>query len=239
MAMTPKRAAARIRAELKARANPEDAEPMQRYMKSSIPFMGVKKPGRAEVMKRFRREWVPGTREDYEGLVSALWAGKTREERYCGISVARAYPSFVDLETMGLYERLIREGAWWDFVDEIAIQLVGTVWRAHRKSLSSRMDAWARDPDRWIRRAALIGQLKHRDETDHRRLFRYCRELSDDDDFFIRKGIGWSLREYGKSNPERVASFLRRHKGRLSPLSVREASRRLIAQGELAARELD
>jgi 3-methyladenine DNA glycosylase AlkD len=89
------------------------------------------------------------------------------------------------------------------------------------------MDDWARDENIWLARTALLHQLRSKEATDEARLFRYCLLRADHRDFFMRKAIGWALREYGKTEPDRVRAFVRAHEGRLSPLSVREALKNL------------
>ena len=146
-------------------------------------------------------------------------------------NVARTWRDFIVPDSMPLYRRLIEEGAWWDFVDEVAAHLVGTVLLHNRKEIAPLMDQWIDDADMWIRRAAIISQLKHKDRTDHVRLFRYSLAQAAEKDFFIRKAIGWALRQYAYTAPERVRDFITRNRGKLSPLTYREASRVLIKQG--------
>jgi 3-methyladenine DNA glycosylase AlkD len=94
-------------------------------------------------------------------------------------------------------------------------------------ALVSTMDEWAREENLWLVRTALLHQLRHKEATDSERLFRYCLLRADHPDFFIRKAIGWALREYAKTAPDRVRAFVRSHEARLSPLSVREALKNL------------
>jgi len=208
---------------------------MAAYMKTSMPFYGVQKPHRDEIFRELKKRFTLTTARGYRAAVLGLWTGKFREEKYFAISVARAYPEFVGIATLPLYRRMIEEGAWWDFVDEIAIQLVGSVLLKNRKWVAPIMDEWIADPDMWIRRAAIISQVAHKDATDHQRLFRYCIARAGDKEFFIRKAIGWALRQYAYSAPERVRQFLTRNRAALSPLSYREASRVLIDRGTTRA----
>ena len=126
---------------------------------------------------------------------------------------------------------MIRSGAWWDYVDPVAIALVGKVYLDRRESVSPILDRWIDDPDMWVRRTALIAHNRHKEKTDHRRLFRYCRARFEEREFFIRKAIGWALREYSYSAPERVSRFLTTHKRRMSGLSYREGAKALVRKG--------
>jgi 3-methyladenine DNA glycosylase AlkD len=127
---------------------------------------------------------------------------------------------------------MIVEGAWWDFVDDLAIRLTGVVWLNNRATITPIMDKWielpgAGDKNMWLRRAAIIGQIKHKERTDEDRLFEYCLRRSHEKEFFIRKAIGWALREHAYTNPRGVKSFLLKHHAKLSPLSFREAGKHL------------
>ena len=210
--------------ELRARANPDKAAPMAAYMKTEMPFYGVQKPGRREVLRALE-QFRPQSLAEYRAGVLALWGRPHREEKYLAIAWARRWNDFIRLETLDLYERLIREGAWWDLVDGVAPYLVGQLLLEHRRDLTAVMKAWIHDDDLWIRRSALISQLRHKAQTDAGLLFEFCVDRASEREFFIRKAIGWALREYSKSAPERVADFLAEHREVLSPLSFREGNK--------------
>lgn len=220
-----------VERELRQRANPRNAVAMAAYMKTSMPFYGVAKPAREEIARELKRRFSIANQKEYAHAVLRLWKLPHREEKYFAIDVARTWPDFIVPVSMPLYRRLIEEGAWWDTVDEIAAHLVGAVLLGHRKEIALMMDRWIADPDMWIRRAAIISQLKHNDQTDHVRLFSYALAQAGEKEFFIRKAIGWALRQYAYSAPERVREFITHNRGKLSPLTYREASRVLIKQG--------
>ena len=203
---------------------------MAAYMKTSMPFYGVPKPAREEIARALKQRFPITNRKDYERAVLGLWKLPHREEKYFAIDVARMWRDFIVPESMPLYRRLIQEGAWWDTVDEVAAHLVGAVLLANRKVIAPMMDRWIDDTDLWIRRTAIISQLKHKDKTDHVRLFRYSLAQAAEKEFFIRKAIGWALRQYAYSAPERVRDFITRNRARLSPLTYREASRVLLKE---------
>ena len=151
--------------------------------------------------------------------------------KYLAIRIARLYTDYVTPRSLALYKRLIQDGAWWDFVDEIAIHLVGWVLHRHRPAVGPTLDVWITDQDMWLRRTALLSQIHHMEDTDEGRLFGYCLQTADETAFFIRKTIGWALRDYSATAPERVLTFLHHNRRRLSSLSFREAARRLKRQG--------
>ena len=220
-----------VQRELKMRTNFAKAEQMAAYMKTEMPFYGVQKPGRTEIARAINSQFNLGTQRDYELAVASLWRLPHREEKYLAIQVAQMHAKFITPESMALYEKLIREGAWWDLVDNVAIRLVGRVFLTNRKTIQVVLDKWISDEDLWIRRTAIISQIGHKHNTDHRRLFRYCVRCASETEFFIRKGIGWALRDYSYTAPDRVLKFLRKNKERLSGLSFREGAKVLHRRG--------
>lgn len=218
---------------LQERADPRKAVKMAAYMKTSMPFYGVQTPQRAEILREAGKRFSVATHQDYQRAVLGLWTLKHREEKYLALGLARLWPEFIVPESLTLYRRLIQDGAWWDFVDETAAHLVGRVLLDHREQIAPIIDKWIEARDMWVRRAAIICQLSHKDKTDHVRLFRYCVACSAEKEFFIRKAIGWALRQYSYSAPRRVRDFLAKNRDRLSPLTYREASRVMIAKGKM------
>lgn len=225
-----------VRTGLAELAEPAKAADMQRYMKSAMPFRGVPKPARRALADRVFAEHPLPDAGVWERAVRDLWHGaEFREERYLAIALTghRAYADWQVPERLPLYEELIVDGAWWDFVDELAIHRVGPILRAFPSQVRPAIQAWAHSPDRWKRRTAVICQVGAKKATD-RELLAECVEANvDDADFFLRKGIGWALRQYARTDPDWVAAFVHAHPG-LSPLSRREALKHLGARGGAA-----
>lgn len=213
-----------VTAELERRADPERAFAMAAYMKTEMPFFGVGTQERRAAVRSAVGRFPVATTDAYREAVLALWGRRHREEKYAAIDVARSSGALITAENLDLYERLIREGAWWDLVDPVAVKLVGGALRADPEAWD-RVEGWINDPDRWLRRSVIICQLDHGLSTDAERLFGFCRHLAADRDVFIRKAIGWALRQYARSDADSVRAFLA--SSGLSPLSVREASRYL------------
>jgi 3-methyladenine DNA glycosylase AlkD len=226
-AFSPEQLARFVRDELRKRADPAKAVQMAAYMKTDMPFYGVQKPDREPVLRAMHVHFVPHSFAEYESGIAALWQLPHREEKYAAIEFAMRHRRHIIPEALPLYERLIREGAWWDLVDPVAASLAGCLLLQHRARVEAALDAWIEDDDMWVRRAALLAHLKHKGQTDERRLFAQCLSLAGEKEFFIRKAIGWALREYAKTAPEAVDAFLHAHRDTLSPLSLREASKHL------------
>ncbi len=208
-------------------ADPDKAVAMQAYMKTAMPFYGVPKPGRVELVRKLCREFVPDTQSEYQDLVLALWNLPHREEKYLALGVGAHHQRFHTPTSLPLFRRLIVEGAWWDLVDEVANHMVRPVVIAFPAAAWQFVDRWIDDPDMWLRRSAIICQVGAKGRTDADRLFRFCRQRAFEHEFFIRKAIGWALREYAKTDPQAVAAFAMENRSQLSGLSFREATKHI------------
>jgi 3-methyladenine DNA glycosylase AlkD len=212
-------------------ADPKKAGEMAAYLKTEMPFYGVQKPDRAPVYREMKKRFAPTSRRQYEACVRALWRLAHREEKYAALEYASQATRFITSESLPLYEKLIREGAWWDFVDLVAIHLVGQTLLLERKRVRPIIEAWIDDDDFWIRRSALLSQIKHKEKTDAKQLFDHCLRRAHETEFFIRKAIGWALREYSYTEPQAVRKFLLANRDRLSKLSFREGAKQLVRAG--------
>jgi 3-methyladenine DNA glycosylase AlkD len=162
--------------------------------------------------------------------VGALWdEAEHREERYAALALAghRRYRDHQDAELLPFYAHLVRSGAWWDLVDDIASHLVGPILLSHHESAAPVVRGWASDDDRWLRRTSVICQLGAKDRTDVDMLTSAIDANVDDRDVFLRKAIGWALREYARTDPDWVRAFVAARADRLSGLSRREALKHL------------
>lgn len=216
-----------VREGLAAAADPEKAGPMAAYLKTDMPFYGVQKAGRTPVVREAIRTFPPANQAEYELGVRSLWSLPHREEKYVALGYARGFPTYVSMASMTLYRDLVVDGAWWDLVDETATKLVGAVLAKERPSATPLINHWVPAPDLWLRRTAIICQIGHKTETDTDLLERACVENVGDNDFFIRKAIGWALREYAKTDPSFVIGFVRTNEDGMSALSRREACKHL------------
>ena len=212
---------------LAAVADASKAPDMARYLKTDMPFYGVQKSARVPILRELTRRWPPDSRSDYFALVESLWALPHREEKYLAIGAARAHDRFVTKSSVPFYRRLIVEGAWWDLVDDVAIKLTGAVLLRQRELMTPTILAWLDHRSLWLRRSAIISQIGHKGDTDTELLFHCCADRAHETGFFIRKAIGWALRDYAWTNPDPVARFVADNAERLSGLSKREATKNL------------
>jgi 3-methyladenine DNA glycosylase AlkD len=208
-------------------ANPEKAASMQAYMKTDMPFYGVQKAGRTGILRDLVKAHRPDSASSYRELVLALWNLDHREEKYIALGVAQHFKAHILPSQIDLYRRLIVEGAWWDLVDEVANHLIRNLVIGYPVESWPLVDRWIDDESMWLRRTALICQVGAKEHTDPDRLFVFCAARAYEEEFFIRKAIGWALRDYARTDPAAVAAFINAHLDELSGLSYREGSKHI------------
>jgi 3-methyladenine DNA glycosylase AlkD len=220
-----------LRRELAAAGDPERAASQQRYMKSELPYFGLAAPQLKALLRPHLALYSPGDRGEWEADVRRLWDGAThREEWYVALALARhrAAGPWQDPGVLDLYRHLVVTGAWWDVVDEVAGHLVGGVLAGHRAATTPVVAGWATHDDLWLRRTAVLSQLRHKGDTDLDLLTHAIDHNAADRSFWLRKAIGWALREYARTDPTWVRAFVAQRAETLSPLSQREALRHLL-----------
>jgi len=208
------------------RRDPERAVGMAAYMRDQFPYYGLPAPAQRAAAKEAADGLGQPSEADVVHLATTCWARPQREWQYAACDVLGRRAKHCSPALLLTAEHLITTKSWWDTVDSLASKTVGALVRAHPE-LAPTMDQWIGADDMWLARTALIHQLGYKTATDHERLFAYCRQRAGDADFFIRKAIGWALREYAKTDPQAVHRFVDTHDGVLSNLSKREALKNL------------
>lgn len=230
--MTTAPVVAAVRSELARAGDPGRAAAQQAYMKSAMPYRGITAPELKALLRPLLADpalQLPDRRE-WEAAVRELWDGAThREERYAATALTghRAYRRWQDPDTLELYRHLVTTGAWWDHVDEIASQRVGPILLSHREEVTPVVLDWSQDDDLWLRRTAVISQLTFREKTDLGLLRAVIEANLDDTSFWLRKAIGWALRQHARTDPDWVRAVVDEYGERLSGLSRREALKHL------------
>ncbi|GLZ78898.1 hypothetical protein Afil01_37050 [Actinorhabdospora filicis] len=210
----------RLRTAFEAEADTARAAAMAAYMRDLFPFLGLPTPIRRSASRPLLAETKSWPEAGLAALARACWALPEREYQYFATDVlvkrARALsPAFVPV----LHE-LVTAKSWWDTVDALASRVAGPLVAAHPE-LAAVMDEWIGEEDFWLARIAILHQLTYKGDTDTARLFAYCERRKGDTEFFIRKAIGWALREYAKTDPDAVREYVKR--ANLPGLSRREA----------------
>lgn len=228
---------AAVRAVLAAHADPRRAADQQRYMKSAMPYHGLTVPTLRRVLRPVLAAPL-GSSDEWAETVRTLWDEAThREEWYAALALARhrRYAPWRDASRLDLWRHLVVTGAWWDVVDETATHLVAPLLLGEPAAVRPVLRRWADGDDLWLRRTAILANVGAKERTDVALLAEaveanleprldgtpFARE------FFLRKAIGWALRDYARTDPDWVRAFVATHRDGLSSLSVREATKHL------------
>ncbi|MFH8976771.1 DNA alkylation repair protein [Streptomyces sp. NPDC017890] len=209
-----------------AAADSQRAVAMRAYMRDVAPFLGLTSPVRRSLSRAVLAGLPRPGESDCIAVALRCWRLPEREYHYFAVDFLRRHVTHCSSGLLPVVRRLLTTVPWWDTVDLLAAHVVGGLVAADR-DLTAEMDAWIADEDLWLVRAALLHQLRYKERTDTERLFGHCLRQSGHDDFFVRKAIGWCLREYAKTDPDAVRAFVAGHGQRLAPLSVREALRNI------------
>ncbi|BFZ07307.1 hypothetical protein BsWGS_10346 [Bradybaena similaris] len=214
--------------------NDSKAAAMSKYMRNKFLYFGIATPERKSSIADLWTEVKTFSSSDLRTLAHQTWNSPEREFHYFTTEllhreIFRIYEDEnlktgdLALKTLDFVKLFIdHPSSWWDTVDGLAPNVVGPLVQKYPELLPE-MDKWNKSSCFWVRRASIIYQLSFKKDTDADRLFRYCLQAADEEEFFIRKAIGWALRQYYRIDPEAVREFVLKHKNKLSPLSVKEA----------------
>jgi len=211
-----------------ANANPEKAVQMKAYMKGQFEYLGLQTPVRKELTKTFYKEFGYPDPAQLNSIVSKCWKLPFREYKYFAMELMGRMKKEAGHDAIHLYEELITDQSWWDTIDFLAPALVGYHLQQYPEERSLYINKWIKSGNMWLQRSSILFQLKYKGDTDTRLLASIILKLKDSKEFFIRKAIGWSLREYSKTDPGFVVRFVQSHD--LSGLSHREALKWLERQ---------
>jgi len=211
----------KLRSAYELQANPERAAKKNAYMRNLFPHFGLVAPEQHELLKSFLKEHGMPEKSDLPVLIDLLWAQPEREFQHFGQELLAKYSKKVDKDFISVYEFMIVNKSWWDSIDMIASHLVGTHLKRFPELIPVYTEKWMASGNFWLQRTALLFQLKYKKDTEVDLMFDLIKRLAREKEFFIRKAIGWILREYSKTDPGTVIRFVENNK--LSHLSKTEA----------------
>ena len=214
-----------LRAAFKRDRDAEAAAAMQAYMKGIAPFFGIKAVPRRELLAEHIAAHGSPSLDELPTIVRDAFACPEREMHQTAVDLLMKHARKLTPEHLPLVEELITTKSWWDTVDALAIHVAGVILKRHPKEIARWNKRWVKSPDKWLNRTAILFQNRWKKDIDQALLFANIDRHAAHPDFFIRKAIGWALRELGATDPESVKRFVKARK--LSPLSEREALRKL------------
>ena len=202
---------------------------MAKYMKNHFEFFGLPSPIRKEVEREFLKTYGKPDVEQLPELIKEAYKKPQREFQYFIVGLTERMAKKLPKEFIDTARFMVVNKSWWDTVDAIAADIVGALVMKYSE-LVKVMDKWIDDDNMWLQRTAILHQLRFKDKTDEKRLLTYCRKHASQTEFFIRKAIGWALREYSKTNPEVVRQFVA--ESSISNFSKKEALKWLERKGK-------
>ena len=205
----------------KNHAQPSVAAGYRAYMRNKSEFYGIPSSLRRQLVKEFIVKAGYPAMEQLEEMVHFAWEQPQREWQYTAMEIAARSVKKADQRLIDLAEWMITNKSWWDSVDYIAPNIAGMLFFRFPETRMIYMENWMLSGNMWLQRSCLIHQLRYNNLLDSALLFNLCERLAEHPDFFIRKAIGWSLRQYSKYSPEAVIDFVNHHE--LSNLSRKEA----------------
>ncbi|MFS9090866.1 DNA alkylation repair protein [uncultured Streptococcus sp.] len=208
---------------LEAAVVPEKVPDMEAYMKGHFKFLGIQKPTLRRIEKEFFKGHI-GKTVDWD-FVEACWTHPYREFQYVAMDYLDQVKKNLKPEDFPKLKQLAQTKSWWDSIDQLDL-IIGEITFTYPETKQVMLD-WSKDQDFWLRRIAIDHQLMRKEKTDTDLLEKVILNNLGQNEFFINKAIGWSLRNYSKVNPDWVGAFIDRYRDQLSPLSIREGSKYL------------
>ena len=206
----------------KENADEQQAAKMKAYMKNLFPFLGIPSPKRKELSKEFLTSSKKANQVEWN-FVNECWEMPEREFQYLAINYLEVVSKLLTTLDVHLIREIAIKKSWWDTIDCLD-KVVGSIALKHPE-VNSILLEWSTDENMWLRRIAIDHQLSRKEKTDAELLEQIIINNLGQSEFFINKAIGWSLREYSKTNPNWVKSFLNKYKDKLNTLSFKEASK--------------
>ncbi len=195
---------------------------MKRYMKDQFEFYGISAPDRRALMRAHYKKFDLPPWSDIGIIARSLWEMDERECQHTVMDIMNRMKKNLSPDNLSLLEYFITTKSWWDTVDGVSSWLVGALFKEHPELILPTTSKWMETGNIWLQRCCLLFQLQYKKDTDLDLLFGFIEALSEHKSFWIRKAIGWVLREYSKTDQQTVRDYVEAHP-ELSGLSKREA----------------
>ena len=204
--------------------NEEQAQRMSKYMLNKFEYIGIKTPERREIFKNFFKEYKNGEKIDWE-FVNKCWENKYREFQYVAADYLKNMKDKLTIDDIPNLKQLILKKSWWDTIDNLDMTIGALALKD--SNVNKILLEWSLDENIWLRRIAIDHQLLRKEKTNTELLEKILKNNLGQNEFFINKAIGWALRDYSKTNPEWVKTFIEENKEKMAKLSIKEASKYL------------
>ena len=204
--------------------NEEQAQKMSKYMLNKFEYIGIKTPERREIFKNFFKEYKNEEKIDWE-FVNKCWENKYREFQYIAADYLKNMKDKLTIDDIPKFKQLILKKSWWDTIDNLDMTIGALALKD--SNVNKILLEWSLDENIWLRRIAIDHQLLRKEKTNTELLEKILKNNLGQAEFFINKAIGWALRDYSKTNPEWVKTFIEENKEKMAKLSIKEASKYL------------
>ena len=204
--------------------NEEQAQKMSKYMLNKFEYIGIKTPERRKIFKNFFKKYKNEEKIDWE-FVNKCWENKYREFQYIAADYLKNMKDKLTIDDIPKFKRLILEKSWWDTIDNLDMTIGALALKD--SNVNKILMEWSLDENIWLRRIAIDHQLLRKEKTDIELLEKILKNNLEQTEFFINKAIGWALRDYSKTNPEWVKTFIEKNRENMAKLSIKEASKYL------------
>ena len=204
--------------------NEEQAQKMSKYMLNKFEYIGIKTPERRKIFKNFFSEYKNEEKIDWE-FVNKCWENKYREFQYVAADYLKNKKDKLTIDDIPNLKQLILKKSWWDTIDNLDMTIGALALKD--SNVNKILMEWSLDENIWLRRIVIDHQLLRKEKTDIELLEKILKNNLEQTEFFINKAIGWALRDYSKTNPEWVKTFIEKNRENMAKLSIKEASKYL------------
>lgn len=202
--------------------NEPQAIKMANYMRNLFKFYGIESSKRKSLYKDLLKQEKINKVIDWDFL-DRCYQDEYREFQYLVYDYLLTMKKYITFNDVPKIKTYIQSKEWWDTIDFFS-KVIGNIGMFDNK-IDDLMLEWSLDEDFWLRRIAIDHQLGRKEKTNHSLLEKIITNNLGSEEFFINKAIGWSLREYSKTNPKWVRAFIDKYHLQMNKLSIKEASK--------------